>query len=240
MFLNNNIYIKNLIFLSIFFSVFFLSGCLTGGVFVQAETKGNKKSIKNDKKDAPIKKVAQHTYKIGNVIIDFKNKEVRVPGVVNMNLGMIEYLAVSKRGKDHESILVLDAEPVNIHAGLLLLNINPGKQPNKNGELSGDLVKLFVSWKENNKEKRLRAEALIFNQQKKVPMRNTKWIFNGSVIEGKRFMAQEEKSIVATFYDPFALINNPLPTSQDDTVYEVNVMCVPKEETPIILIIRKS
>jgi hypothetical protein len=222
---NNN---KRLIYLVLLFFFFSLSG-------YRAQGDKDKKS----KKEAPIKKINEYKYEIGNVIIDLKDKEVKIPGVVNMDSGIIEYLAVSKMGKDHESILVLDAEPVNIHTGLLLLNIKPGGDPGEANILSGDEVELYISWREKNREKKIRAENLIFNQVKKAAMQDTHWIFNGSVIRDKRFMAQDEKSIVATFYDKFALINNPLSTRLDDTSYEVNVLWVPEEKTPITLIIKK-
>ena len=51
------------------------------------------------------------------------------------------------------------------------------------------------------------------------------------------FAADSEKSLIATYRDPVALINNRLPTGSDDTVYVANHRVLPREGTEVQLVI---
>jgi hypothetical protein len=63
------------------------------------------------------------------------------------------------------------------------------------------------------------------------------WTFTGSIIDSTGFVADEELSLIATYRDPAAIINNRLPTGSDDTIYKVNERIVPKWGTPVKLTI---
>ena len=102
----------------------------------------------------------------------------------------------------------------------------------------GDSVEIWVEWEVNGKKERHRGEDLVFNIPTKRPMTQTPWVFTGSKIVKGTFMANVEQSLIATYNDPFAIINNPLPTGADDTVYRVNENIVPERGTPITVIIK--
>ena len=59
-------------------------------------------------------KIGENLYQLGNVTVDTNNREVRVPGEINI-VGAdanIEFFACGKLGKTHESVLILHAEAV--------------------------------------------------------------------------------------------------------------------------------
>ena len=66
------------------------------------------------------------------------------------------------------------------------------------------------------------------------------WIFVGSRIHDGLFDAQVEGNIVTTYHDPATIIDNPLDSGGDDTVYGVNSRLVPRVGTPVTLTLRPA
>jgi len=191
----------------------------------------------------PIKKISKGIFRIGNIIVNKSEGFVSINGEINMDEGLVEYLACSARGKLHESVLKLDVEPYYLQIALLLIGLEPGNKPLKfqgdPGIPEGDPVNIWVSWTDKDKKTvKHKAEDLIFNKAAKKTMKHTHWVFAGSqVIDGK-FMAQVEHSIASTYHDPFAILDHVLSTGGDDTVYFVNKTVVPPKGTPITFVIK--
>ena len=187
-------------------------------------------------------KLSEGVYKIGTVVLDQDKKLVQVPGAINMQKGVIEYLAVARGGKTHESVLVLDIEPIHLQTALLLLGLEGGQTIEFQGDFTiprGDPVEIWVEWKDpKGKTKKIRGEDLVYNLAEKKTMPRLNWVFTGSRIIDSVFAAQVERSIVATYHDPHTIIDNPLPTGADDTLYEVNEKLTPKVGTPVVMIVK--
>jgi len=186
-------------------------------------------------------KLKENLYKIGEVTVDTKKREASIHGWVNMNVGLIEYLACSAGGKLHESVLVLDVKPTILQVALILLGLEAEGDFQYQGDPNppkGDPVEIWVEWNQEEEKKLLRAEDMILDNKKGKPMEHTNWVFTGSVIHEGRFIAEMEKSLIATYHDPAAILNNPLPEGADDTVYSVNSNLVPQRGTPITLTIK--
>ena len=54
------------------------------------------------------------------------------------------------------------------------------------------------------------------------------------------FMASIGQSYITTYHDPDTIIDNPLSTGGDDTLYEVNKDIVPPVGTPVIVELGKQ
>jgi len=103
----------------------------------------------------------------------------------------------------------------------------------------GDQLEIWAEWELPDKStKRLRAEELVCDPEKKKAMDKTYWVFTGSQIIEGQFMADIEGSLIATFRDPAAIINNPLPNGVDDTRYVSNEKVLPAQGTEVVLIIK--
>lgn len=188
-----------------------------------------------------------------------KKKRVEVEGIISTELekysdelgGAMEYLAVSKGGKEYESILVLDAVPEDIYKTLVKLGVNKGKPAQFDADTgkvippSGDKVRLFVEWRDGNSVKKVRAENLIYNIKTEESMENTEWLFTGSVMgffdpesDSEVLKAQVTKSI-ASFHDgdDSVILQHPKPVSADSVPYRVNSKVMPKAGTKINLVI---
>ena len=190
-----------------------------------------------------IENPSRGVYKIGNAIADQNNKLVKIKGKINEVTWVdVEYLAVGKKGKAHESIIVLDVEPLHLNIALILIGLKGGKPLKYQGDPDkpkGDSVEIFVEWNTKGKKKRIRAEELVFDEKKKKQMEKTSWVYTGSRFDVKnRFMSQITHSIIAVFHDPDAIIDNPLKGGGVPHIYKVNKKKVPKPGTEIEMIIK--
>jgi len=158
-----------------------------------------------------------------------------------MDKGLLEYLIVGETGKVHESLLRTRVEPYSLQIALLMIGLegstNPLMEQGDPRKPEGDPVSIWIQWKKGGRTESLRIEQWVFNKADGSPMKPTEWIFTGSIISDGVFMAQVEKSIVAVFHDPVAIIDNPLPEGASDEIWFVNESKVPPVGTEVTVII---
>ncbi len=172
---------------------------------------------------------------LGGVAVDAAQQSISISGRVNQVEGPIEFLVCGPRGKTHESILVVDEPPANVHAAVLLLGIEPGNGPVDLGvgPLDGPRFDIWLEWGGTEAPSRVRAESMIYNYRTKENLEGVSWIFSGSeVIEG-RFKADAYGSFVATYWDPWALFNIDSDVGMDDEALLIQAAAVPPEGEPV-------
>jgi hypothetical protein len=181
----------------------------------------------------PIKEIAPGVFEVGGVRIFKKENRLEFPAQVNMANGLLEYLLVGAGGKLHESLLKTDIEPFNLQVALLLLGLEVTAKPlREQGDPAmpqGDPVTIWVMVKKGDASLKLRIEEWVILKDKAgktKPMEQTDFIFTGSIVNNGIFMAQAEKSIVAIYHDPVAMIDNPAPQGGNDEVWYVNQQTV--------------
>jgi len=169
-----------------------------------------------------IEHVDRGVFRIGKITVDQHRRTMRVPGRILPSFTMVdyvEYLAVSERGgKIHESILMLEVEPMHLNLGCIVMGLKGGKPVRFQGDPKppqGDPVHLWIEWEEKKggqaRVKRVRVEQLVWDMKKKRPMEKTHWVYTGSYFdEDNRYVPQANRSLIAIFRDPEALIDNPL------------------------------
>lgn len=182
-------------------------------------------------------KIGEDLYRVGKMTVDLKARTATCTGKVNMQKGMIEYLAVAPQGKMHESLLTLDVRPLHMQVALILLGLEPKGGLSFQGDKAlpkGSPVEVFASWQRGGKTVKVPASDLVWAIDKKRPMERGGWVFSGSkVTKEQGFVADIELSLIATFRDPAAIVNNALPAGDDDTAYKVNERIVPPWGTPV-------
>ncbi|MDB6118267.1 MAG: hypothetical protein JWO08_2048 [Verrucomicrobiaceae bacterium] len=201
-----------------------------------------------------IKTIGKNEFELGSITFNSDTREVSVPCSVNMRDGAVEYALVHETGKTHESILKTAAAAVDLQVAMLLTNYQPGhtglfsyqkdeKIRKKMEETApktpgGNLVQLFVEWKDGDAVKRVPLrEWMIDPRTKKVPTSFDHWVFNGSMIQESGFSAQLYGSFVGTYYDVTAIINCPSKDNLVDDIWSVNARVMPKIDTSVKLII---
>jgi hypothetical protein len=192
--------------------------------------------------DSLIVKLDESTYLIGNLKLNRISKEIEIPGNINMNKGLIEYFAVTEYGKTHEAVVVLNIQPMHLQIALLLFGLNYGQNLEFQGDSvvpQGDSVYIDLLWVDKSGDTiSYSASELIkdYRTQKIIPP--TAWIFTGSALFEGNFLADIDGSIVATYSDPAALLNNPLDGRMDDTVYGANEEILPEPGTEVVMKIK--
>ena len=76
-----------------------------------------------------IRKIQEGILRVGNITVNKRGRYVTVKGEVNMQEGLVEYLACGPRGKLHESVLKLNVDPFYLQIALLLIGLELGNRP---------------------------------------------------------------------------------------------------------------
>lgn len=197
-----------------------------------------------------IKEVSPGILEIGGVRLDQKARSVTFPAVINMEKGILEYLLVGRTGPTHESLLITDVRPLDVHTAMVLLGAKTPAPANAAAtppaqltpdylkgapKLEGNPVLLLANWKDKKGAEKQGevSDWLLFAPAKGAPPRGP-WTYTGSMFgsEGK-FLAQIEDIFVSLVTNPPALINNPRKGNDSDLVWDVNEKTVPPAETVI-------
>jgi len=192
--------------------------------------------------DSLIRKIDQDNYVVGNLHLDKRSREIVIPGWVNMQQGQIEYFATTRSGKTHEAVLVLDCQPLHLQTALLLLGFECGETnmlfQGDSTPPRGDSLAVMVRWREaDGREVVHPAHELVYDLPRQATMPPTPWLFTGSMVVDGRFIADLDGSIIATYSDPAAVLNNPSSGRLDDTVYEANAEILPEPGTEVTVTI---
>lgn len=177
---------------------------------------------------------------IGRVCVDPVSRTVLVTGFVNQVEGIVELLACGTGGKRHESVFVLQAAAVDLQAALLLIGATNGTPMAEMGKgpPSGQLLSVDVQLGTGGTGA-VQAAAVFLRHTERGPLpADTPWVFTGSMEEQGEFKASIEESFVASYWDPWAIINIGSAMGAEDDFLAVNRERVPPLETPVTFLIR--
>lgn len=214
------------------------------GAFTLQKPAGGKAAAPAKSSRPPaIEQITEHTYRVGAALVDTKDRTITCPGEINMDEGAIEYLAVAPGGKTHESLLRIDVRPLHLQLALLMLDLEPKNVLTQQGDRNtpqGDPVELRIRWKDREGQTHdMRAEELVLDGAPNKTMPRHDWVFTGSRILKQGFQADLEKSLVAVWHDPAAILDNPLPGGGDNA-YLVDPARTPRRGTHIELILHAT
>lgn len=198
----------------------------------------------------PTVRIVDGMVEIGGVRVDRDARSVSFPASVNMDQDLIEYAIVDYRGKTHESLLSTKVAPQNIHLAMLLVGLE--QQPVTVSEEvqrpperidpsylettsvpSGAKVKVTVRWKNGATPVVKPLNELLLSVETGKAPAISEWIYNGSLVENGRFLAQDDGGITALITDPVALINHANPKRTDDLDWKPNAAVLPPVDTPV-------
>ncbi len=202
-----------------------------------------------------LREISPGIFQMGSLRLDKEKRTVTFPGQVNMNEGALEYLLVTPGGSTHESLLVTEIQPADLHFAMLLLGAKgagittpapedaPPAQINKEylqraPKLKGDSIRIRVQWKTQDTEKSVPVEDWLADTKTKNAAPRGPWIYTGSMFNAGQFLAQVEGTLAALVTQPSALINNPRARNDDDTAWEVNAKATPAVDTPVTISIQ--
>lgn len=177
----------------------------------------------------------------GSVQLEPVMKCVVVTGFVNLVEGPLELMACGPGGKVHESVFVLEVNPVDLQSALLLIGLKPG-QPMKElgmGPPLGDRVAIWVRWEQEGRAVIRPLESLALDRKTQRPLKDVGWVFTGSTFANGKFKALAEESLINIYWDPWAILNVAAELGADDEATEANTAALPPLHTPVTLIIQR-
>jgi hypothetical protein len=217
---------------------------------------GEKKAAaKYEEAKSRIKKTGDTTYELGEIKFNSATKEVRIPTLLNMNEGLLEYLLVTDTGKTHESLLRTTVSPTEYNLALLLCSYEPHigeaakylttPRPetkamiDKPMEKAGaNRISITAQWKDKSgKEQSAPVSHWIRNRTTKKTLEADHWTYTGSVINLAGFASEYDGSIAALYFDLGAMINCPVKDNINDDVWSAETSATPPVDTPVTLII---
>ncbi len=177
--------------------------------------------------------------RVGQVAVDAAARCVVATVFVNMVDGPLELLVCGAGGKRHESAFVLEANPVDLQGALLLIGAKAGPpMPEPGfGPPRGSRVLAWVRW---TAPEGVRVEPLYrfaWNTRNDRPLPPADWVFTGSTFENGRFKALAEESLLASYWDPWAILNIDHPIGADDEALLVNTNAIPPLHHPVELLL---
>lgn len=200
-----------------------------------------------------VEKLDENRFRIGEVTLDKKSREIRFPATVNMNDGLLEFLIVHQNGKIHESLLKTDISPTHLNLAFTLLRYPPSPElysrPDATGTptaefpvvpdevKTGSRIAIRIEWKDGEKVRNIPVNEWIQHTVNATTMPEGPWVYGGSEIQNGKFVPETTGDIAAIYLSNTSLINYPGKDNSDDTVWFVFPKRVPALDTPVTVII---
>jgi hypothetical protein len=230
--------------------LFFALNVICGGIPIGDFVHGAQPADDQPEPLPAMHELSPGVYAVGKLRLDKNANNLSFPGAVQLDKGYLEYLLVAPFGSTHESLLVTDVQPSDVHFAMLLLGakgagiLTPGPDEKPPGQinaeylkhaprLQGDGLTITVTWSRNGKRETAPVENWIVNTATRKQAEKGPWIYTGSMFSSGKFLAQIEGCVAALVTNPSALINNPRAGHDDDQIWMVNEKAVPPAETPL-------
>lgn len=187
--------------------------------------------------------------------------ELRCPSRLVLHEGPLEYFAVLKGGKEHETLIAVVGNTlpearrpkdmgVKLSNAMQALGFKRGRPIKMTAAgtepAKGDTVWMFIEWTTAGKTEIVRAEDLVWHRIKSRPMAPGAWVFVGSLFVGGDergtldYAADLTAELASTYSAPSTIIDNVDEGAQDDTVFLVATPRIPDDVTNCTLILRRT
>ncbi len=171
-------------------------------------------------------------------------KQLVVRAKVVLREGPLEHLVCLKGTKEHEAILATDAQPRQIHAGLLLTGAEPGHPVRFEPKFeppAGTPIAIELLWMTDGKLHRSDARNWVKDEKAKKPLAEN-WVFAGSdlftdPVTKKMIYAADEGDLITVANFGSAILDLPLASSASDAdrVFSADTAHVPPLGTEVLL-----
>lgn len=194
----------------------------------------------------PFREASLGVYENGAVRIEAKQRTVSFPAKLNQEAGALEYGIVTPSGSVHESLLVAEVDPVELHAAFLLLGVKPavsqaGSEPQGLNaeslalapELVGVPIEVRLRWEIAGRQRQGFLEDWIRYKPEASAAASGPWTYTGSYLAGGHFAAASEGALLCLVTNAAALMNNPRRGNRNDHAWEVYAEKVPPQGTDV-------
>jgi len=173
---------------------------------------------------------------------------VRVQAQVVLRRGALEFFACFP-GKEHESILRIDAAAEHVYQALGLIGLTPGHPPVWNAAKeeyeppTGDLIDVAVEWEEQGRLRSADASCWLREiEYGRMPFPRP-WVFGGSVRLEDNSLAAGRSGVgiaVVDFPDCLLCFSRRYSSRQAELWAEANTEAIPPTQTAVWLLLRPA
>ena len=184
-------------------------------------------------------------FRIGQLTFDRRTREVRLPAVVNLTDGLLEFALVQRQGKVHESLLVTDVSPVQLNVAFKLLRYpaSPGQQVDEGtggksaDAVAGSRLDLAVEWRDGDRTRRAALREWILYDVTGEAMPDGAWIYGGGENAQGEFLPGSHGDLIAIFSGNPALMYYEGKDRGNDEVWRPFAKRMPAVGTPVTVIL---
>jgi hypothetical protein len=182
------------------------------------------------------------------VSIDWAQRAVYVDGHVVLRAGPIEFLACFP-GKEHESIIGLDASATHVYLALGLIGLEPGHPPQwddrrgRFGPPAGDLIDVALEWEDEDRRQTAPGFEWLREFEFARPPIDRPWVFAGSRrLQGGMLAADHNGEGIAVVDKPHSL----LALSRNHVSHDAELWAhaatveIPPLHTPVRVVLRPA
>jgi hypothetical protein len=153
--------------------------------------------------------------------------------------GSIEFAIVMPKGKEYESCLVAPLDPLQLHELVKKIGVQPGRPAGEKDPATGGQVRIWVEWKDGDKDRKEPLEAFILDTDAGKPMADVRWIFQGSKsgfdpeTESMQLLVKSTRNLIGLYQgEGTPLFTNPQGPMTGHK-YKANKDLLPKPGTPM-------
>jgi hypothetical protein len=193
---------------------------------------------------------AEEVYRFKHVTVDPAAGTVTCEATAIRAEYALEFLLCRIGTKEHESLLVTQAEAWQIHAGLLMLGLTPGKPGAYIGEGEharylpprGPRLDIRLRWTDaaGQPHEIAATDWLKLGEGADQAARPENWVFVGSdIMPGGQYLADADGGIIAVANLPSAVIDVPFESAQplEQRLYRMNADVLPPVGTKVEMVI---
>jgi hypothetical protein len=173
-------------------------------------------------------------------------KRLIIEARVVLREGQLEHLLCLKGTKEHEAILATDAQPYQIHAGLMLTGAKPGHPVRflpKFEPPAGTPLVIELIWNGAGKTQRTRAQQWVKDEKTKKPLA-IDWVFAGSDLfvdptTKKTVYAADDGDLITVANFGSSILDLPIASSASDAerVFSANTEQIPPNGTQVWMVV---
>jgi hypothetical protein len=160
-----------------------------------------------------VEKLGNNLYRVGGLQVDVARREITASGKVN-DVVVLEFIANARDGvKAYESAVTLETDPVSFNAALLLIGLDPsrGRVPQYVIPVTrpdGDPVAIEIEWTRGSERRRVSADQLLYDAQKKAIMPVERWVYTGSTFTTDgQYMAELDGVLIGFMHTQSSIID---------------------------------
>jgi hypothetical protein len=184
--------------------------------------------------------------KLPHIVVDAKNKELRVECRAVIADYPLEFLAVMTNTNEYEALVHTDAKPSDLHLGLLMLGLKPGEPIHFDPATktwhppTGPAVQIWFEYDKDGVHQRVPAFRWMRDLATKKEPPSYDWVFTGShIMADGSYAADSTGYLVGVINNEISVIDVPSLKSRalEARQWERNSDVMPPTDTPVTMIL---